>query len=157
MCSICIISLIRIVWVHRVGQADITYNWAVLYLFTTLEPLLGIVVACLPLIQPVVNKVSLSSVMIWSRCKLKSTWGNSKPSQQGSSGSNSMSSDRKKFSRPVDHMYKADGTDKLNSGVETHSFDDLEAQSDLTPISKPSQPHTIQVTSVWNVRSAPSQ
>lgn len=78
----------RIVWIHRVNRLGATYGLAVLYIFTALEPLLGIVLACLPLIRPVANKISESPPMSWH--KLKSTWGSSEPIQQGSPGSGSM-------------------------------------------------------------------
>lgn len=156
MRSICIISLLRIVWAHRLDH-DVTYNWAVLYLFSLLEPLLGITVACLPLIQPVVNKISLSSVMSWSKCKLKSTWGSLKSTSQESPESHSVARNWKSLRHPAEHMHGVDGIANSNGGIETHSLDNLEAQDDLTPINRLSGSHKIQVTSIWDVRSSPTK
>ena len=94
MRSICIVSLLRIIWVHRVKAEDVTYGWAPLYLFTALEPLLGIVLACLPLVQPVTSKIFMSSIVDWSRRKLRSTWSSLRSTQNGWPRSSSKSADQ---------------------------------------------------------------
>ncbi len=124
----------RIVWIHRVNTLDITYNWAHLFLFTVLEPLLGIILACLPLIQPVTSPLT-QSVMSWSRRKLKNTWNSSsKPTGQGSSRSDSISLGQKGGFKRLEGgpPCRAESVSENQRAVDFHSLGDLEGQCELS-------------------------
>ena len=56
--SVCVITLIRLILSVRLQFNDITYNFARISLFTVLEPLLGIIIACLPLFRPAIKKAT---------------------------------------------------------------------------------------------------
>ncbi|KAJ2989964.1 hypothetical protein NUW58_g3198 [Xylaria curta] len=53
-----ILNLIRLAWRQKVSSTDITYEYALLFFFSVLEAQLGIVLACVPLMQPVLHKLS---------------------------------------------------------------------------------------------------
>ncbi|RYC54804.1 hypothetical protein CHU98_g11411 [Xylaria longipes] len=53
-----VINLIRLAWRQKVSSPDITYEYALLFFFSVLEAQLGIVLACVPLMQPVIQKLS---------------------------------------------------------------------------------------------------
>ncbi|KAI0386908.1 hypothetical protein F5Y04DRAFT_73660 [Hypomontagnella monticulosa] len=55
---IIVFNLIRIAWREKVASSDITYEYALLFCFTVLEPELGILLACIPTIQPVLRKLA---------------------------------------------------------------------------------------------------
>ena len=69
---ICAISLVRIALYKRVESLDITYDIAPSYLFTILEPLLGIVLASLPVMRPAGVRIFRSQALSWVRSILKS-------------------------------------------------------------------------------------
>lgn len=52
--------MIRLILSARYRVDDLTYNFARIYIFTILEPLLGIIIACLPLFRPVIRKATES-------------------------------------------------------------------------------------------------
>lgn len=51
-CSVCAITITRLVIAARLSTKDFTYDLARLAIVTDLEPLLGIIVACAPLFPP---------------------------------------------------------------------------------------------------------
>ncbi|KAI0970237.1 hypothetical protein F4678DRAFT_436200 [Xylaria arbuscula] len=53
-----IINLIRIAWRNKVASPDKTYEYALLLFFTVLEIYLGIVLASLPFLQPVLARLT---------------------------------------------------------------------------------------------------
>lgn len=55
---ICIITILRIKYLNDLDLHNITYSIAPEGLFTLLEPTLGIISACLPVVRPVLNKLS---------------------------------------------------------------------------------------------------
>ena len=57
MYSVCVVTLIRLILSTRLKFDDVTYNYARISIFTVLEPLLGIIIACLPLSRPAIKKV----------------------------------------------------------------------------------------------------
>ncbi len=74
---ICIISVIRIVAIKRLNvKGDVTYDGLLDDICTALEPTLGVINACLPILQPVVSKISGSTSLAWSR--LRSSGGTSR-------------------------------------------------------------------------------
>ena len=75
--SICIISVVRVVAISRLSlTSDVTYNEVLDNTCTSLEPTLGVINACLPILQPVISKFSGSTMLIWS--KWKSSGGTSR-------------------------------------------------------------------------------
>jgi len=46
----------RIAWRDKVTSPDVTYDYALMFCFTLLEPQLGIVLASIPIMQPVLRK-----------------------------------------------------------------------------------------------------
>lgn len=51
-CSVCAITVTRLVIAARLSTQDFTYDLARLAIVTDLEPLLGIIVACAPMFPP---------------------------------------------------------------------------------------------------------
>ena len=58
MHSVCAVTIIRLILSTLLKLDDITYNFARISIFTVLEPLLGIIIACLPLSRPAIKKVT---------------------------------------------------------------------------------------------------
>lgn len=65
--SICIISVLRVVSVKQLNYSDLSYNVVLDVMWTTLEPTLGIINACLPMLQPVASKISQSQLLSYAR------------------------------------------------------------------------------------------
>ena len=55
--SVCVVTIIRLVFSTQLNLDDYTYSIAKVGVVTLLEPLLGIIVACLPIFPPAVTKV----------------------------------------------------------------------------------------------------
>ena len=51
--SICVITILRIVFAVQFNYDDVTYDYSKISITTVLEPVLGILVACLPMFPPV--------------------------------------------------------------------------------------------------------
>ncbi|KAI0421160.1 hypothetical protein F5X98DRAFT_293212 [Xylaria grammica] len=75
-----IINLLRIAWRSKVGSPDRTYEYALLLLFTVIEIQLGIILACVPMMQPVAAKLS----DLYNRCLRRSGAAGNTPSLAGS-------------------------------------------------------------------------
>lgn len=56
--SVCAITIIRLVLSIHLNLDDFTYSIAKIGIVTTLEPLLGIIIACLPFFPPALKKMS---------------------------------------------------------------------------------------------------
>ncbi|KAL4903832.1 hypothetical protein BDW74DRAFT_155471 [Aspergillus multicolor] len=65
--AICIITIFRINMINDLVSTDLTYTTTPLMIFTILEPLLGIILACLPLLRPVFERVSAFRTLHSSR------------------------------------------------------------------------------------------
>lgn len=75
--SICIVSIIRIVSIKQVNlNSDFPYDGVLDTICSALEPTLGVVNACLPILQPAASKISDSTMLAWS--KLRSSSGTSR-------------------------------------------------------------------------------
>ena len=72
-------------------------------LWTLLEPTLGIFNACLPVIQPVLHKLSASKLFSWTHDTAQN--GLTKASEQFVGGKSTDFSGNKKFQRLEDHTY----------------------------------------------------
>lgn len=62
---ICIISLIRVVYVRNLDLQDFIYSSADLTSWSLLEPTLGVVNACLPVLKPVFQQLAQSRLRTW--------------------------------------------------------------------------------------------
>ncbi|KAF2260595.1 hypothetical protein CC78DRAFT_472559, partial [Lojkania enalia] len=62
---ICIISIARVVAIKKLNFADVTYDIVLDNTTTALEPTLGVINACLPLLKPVVSKLSGMQISTW--------------------------------------------------------------------------------------------
>lgn len=60
VCSIVVVSIVRVVYITRLQQSDLTWQWVNGALWTSVEPAIGVVSACLPILR---------SLWIWSRPK----------------------------------------------------------------------------------------
>ena len=131
------------------NSADFTYGWALLFLFTVLESLLGILIACLPVIQPVRMKLIDSAFMSWIGSKISDTLGSSGSRNKASSGGNSSA---RNFDRLPEPLYRGENDFETHNAVESHSMGDLEDQ-DLILSKVGPQGNTIQVTKGWDIHS----
>jgi hypothetical protein len=87
--SICVISIVRCIAIANLNLTDVTYDVVLDNICTALEPTLGCINACLPLLQPVASSIAGSSALSWlksltsnmtSRRRLRSNEsGGSKP------------------------------------------------------------------------------
>lgn len=155
---ICIISILRLNELARLDLNDLTYNLAKVAVWTGLEPMLGVINACLPVIQPVVKKILESN--IFSRSSRNRN--NSKVWMSGSSksGKKSNTGNINSFHRLEETSYPlAEGIGTLTqiSGPQSQSFstsDDIEAQKkELHPRSHST---TINVRRDWEVQIEPA-
>ncbi|KAF2110246.1 hypothetical protein BDV96DRAFT_650894 [Lophiotrema nucula] len=70
---ICAVSIARIALYKLldITSPELTYDAGILYLFTVLEPLLGIILACMPLLRPagnhIANSLMVSSAISWAK------------------------------------------------------------------------------------------
>ena len=75
--SICIVSIFRIVSIKQLDlDSDLSYDSVPDRICSALEPTLGVVNACLPLLKPVASKMSDGTMLAWS--KLRSSGGTSR-------------------------------------------------------------------------------
>ena len=102
---ICIISILRIIYLTDLDLHNITYSIAPEGLFTLLEPTLGIVCACIPIIQPAITKLSRKITPAFSTAQSGSgKAGCSTAAENGAHGQNSAFSP-KRFRRLSDHAF----------------------------------------------------
>ena len=95
--SICVITIFRIVSTLNLNFGDFTYTLPYLAISTDLEPILGIINACLPVMRPALRKTSfLPSFGMPSRMSHR----NSKDVEYGNSNSNGRSPFRRNLRNP---------------------------------------------------------
>ncbi|GAW11902.1 hypothetical protein ANO14919_012550 [Xylariales sp. No.14919] len=63
---ICVISLLRVIWVSSWNLSDMTFGVVDVTIYTILEPLLGVVNACLPIVKPALVRIFNPGGQIWS-------------------------------------------------------------------------------------------
>jgi hypothetical protein len=151
----------RLVELARLDLDDITYNLAKVALWTGMEPMFGVVNACLPVIQPVIKTVLESNIFSrWSRSSTNSkVWTNS---SSKSGGRRSTPGNINSFHRLEESPYSLTqvvGTQtQISSGPGPREFaaasDDLEAQDDGSQ--QRSNSTTINVRTDWEVQTAPA-
>ena len=73
--SICIVSLQRVIWLRQWDQSDLAFDAILGVCWSILEPSLGVINACLPVMWPVLQKLfrrpSLTSHTTGSRSRLR--------------------------------------------------------------------------------------
>jgi len=142
---VCICSGLRLWSVLALRYADLTFTIIPMGIFTLLEPLIGIIAASLPTVQPVLTKVTKSSMFVWTSSKISNSRSRSRSrggrgrSLSGSRGlsvskrsgsttlgsSNVSSNNTKNFNRLYDHLYPttmkttpaADDADEINDDL----------------------------------------
>jgi hypothetical protein len=58
--SICIVSLLRVVYISRMDLHDFAYTYADLGMWSIVEPQLGVINACLPVMRPIIHQAMKS-------------------------------------------------------------------------------------------------
>ncbi|KAI9035173.1 cytochrome P450 [Aspergillus affinis] len=74
---ICVITIFRITLINELVATDLTYSTTILFFFTILEPLLGIVLASLPMMRPVLQRVTGQSTVSSGSHGLNSSYASS--------------------------------------------------------------------------------
>ncbi|KAI1385850.1 uncharacterized protein F4822DRAFT_356071 [Hypoxylon trugodes] len=64
---ICVISLLRVIWLHNWDLSDMTYTVTPGAIYSVLEPTLGVVNACLPTMRPALIRIFGNGSLNWSR------------------------------------------------------------------------------------------
>lgn len=59
---VCVVSIVRILYLSRVRYTDSTWTDVDTFIWSTVEPCIGIVSACLPVMRPILQKIVPSSV-----------------------------------------------------------------------------------------------
>lgn len=153
--SICCISVTRLCYSDRILTKDQTYTMVFLECLTMVEPLLGIVLACIPIARPAVIKIGQSSAVTLSLRRLRSTLTNSRQRGPDSIHSSSSSAEinKKSFHRLEENVYPLSDMARTVNNVESpaaarkdpySSYHD----SDMPPIG------AISVTKTWDSGSA---
>ncbi|KAJ8130819.1 hypothetical protein O1611_g2804 [Lasiodiplodia mahajangana] len=63
---ICIISLLRVLWLVNLDLTDLTYGVGPGTIYSALEPILGVINACLPTIKPAVLRIIRIIIPSWA-------------------------------------------------------------------------------------------
>ena len=129
-----VFDLIRIAWRSKIDSPDVTYSYAVLFMFTLLEPELGTFLACLPLCQPVAHSFVKSSYFLWSRNTLFGTikWSRSGTNNTSKRSVGSVVSNNKMRHANQEEFRRLPGDSESSKGLryEEHGLADLEAGDD---------------------------
>lgn len=138
----------RIAWREKIESIDVTYDYALLFAFTLLEAQLGIILASVPVMQPVVRKFTQSGPLARLRTIFGSTKGtamsNSAPLTVGSKGNRIR---LQKLDSETDSI-KPLGTEELGHGAV-----DYRSPSEMEHNELGHHGHgSIQVTHTWDVR-----
>lgn len=140
------ISLQRILWLRDWEHTDLTYTVELGACWTTLEPALGVVNACLPTIRPVLRKVFNKDVLAWSKTSRKNSNNHSwKENRTGPSTSRS-DSDKNGF-LPLKDLQTPPTKPRTNAHHLTASDDRM--NSDV----EGPDGNAIQVTRTWAVEN----
>lgn len=145
---ICIISAFRIKSIADLDFMDFTYSLINDGIWSALEPLLGIVNACLPILQPVIAKVGETS--LFSRSRGSSKAGNSKGSSDQSSTKplHPDESDTKNFHRLYNHVYPLEDNPVVSNQNESSCFGTAQTPNETNSLKQ------ITVTTNWNVHTS---
>ena len=143
---ICIISAFRIKSIADLDFTDFTYSLINDGIWSALEPLLGIVNACLPILQPVIAKVGETS--LFSRSRGSSKASNSKGSSDQSSTKplHPDESDTKNFHRLYNH-YPLEDNPVVSNQNQSSCFGTAQTPNETNDLKQ------INVPTNWNVHT----
>ena len=65
--SVCIVTILRIISLLQLNFADLSYSIATATIWGCLEPCLGIMSACLPILPPLIARIFKGSKLTWLR------------------------------------------------------------------------------------------
>ncbi|RDW74451.1 uncharacterized protein DSM5745_07113 [Aspergillus mulundensis] len=146
--AICIITIFRINMINDLVSTDLTYTTAPLMIFTILEPLLGIILACLPLLRPVFERVSAFRTLHSSQA----SGGSGTPIPQLSGQSRESKARTEHYVKMRPSTSTAGSAHALNSTAANqgrgYELDEVKRLSDRD------QP-SIVVTNTWDVEAGP--
>ncbi|KAL9110539.1 MAG: hypothetical protein Q9227_004897 [Pyrenula ochraceoflavens] len=160
---VCICSALRIAWVNEIQSQDFTYATTMPYFFTLMEPFLGITLANLPLIQPLVRQLNESQV--WQRIRTtlsptsrsRSRATSSKGSSR-SGGINGVNVDRLHGQRklgPNGFASDQESVIELRNDFASMDYDVVAKPRDSGAYTSPiagQKPNHIAVTKTWGVQ-----
>lgn len=140
-------DIIRIAWRSKIESPDFTESYAILFMFSLLEPELGIFLACLPLCQPVSRALVNSRIVTWLRRTLLADSGTARSRATSASTRQGLPVSKQ------DTFKRLPGDDESNKGLryEAHIMADLEHVD--TQDNNSEEAGTIHVKSSWNADS----
>ncbi|KAI0900258.1 hypothetical protein F4806DRAFT_149501 [Annulohypoxylon nitens] len=68
---ICVLSFLRVLWLVSWDVTDLTYGVGSGTIYSALEPTLGIVNSCLPVIKPSLKRIFMTDSSVWNKKVLK--------------------------------------------------------------------------------------
>lgn len=145
--SICIISAFRIKSIADLEFTDFTFSLINDGIWSALEPFLGIVNACLPILQPVIAKVGETT--LFSRTRGSSKASNSKVSTDQNSTKllHPDESDTKHFHRLYNHVYPLEDNPVVSNRNQSSCFGSPQTPNETNSLKQ------ITVTTNWNVHT----
>ncbi|KAL4883894.1 hypothetical protein BJY04DRAFT_215786 [Aspergillus karnatakaensis] len=150
--AICIITIFRIDTVNDLVDDDITYTTTSLSVFTILETLLGVILASLPLLRPILDRILGSRSMSRASTpnpRISGQASGSRPDYYSRFSSTSTRAYVQKASKPIDNT--TDSAANLTT-VENGEGFEFEELGHRRPDNS-----SILVTNTWNVEMGPSK
>jgi hypothetical protein len=147
--SIDVFNVIRVAWSSKIDNPDFTYSYAVLFMFTLLEPEVRIVLACLPLCQPVTRQFWNSQTISWSLKRLITLRNRSQITADKSGDFGSHHGNVRIVGK--DNFSRLSGDNDSGTGLryESHSMADLESRGKVLR----ADTKAIHVQQTWEVDS----
>ncbi|KAF2441948.1 hypothetical protein P171DRAFT_434542 [Karstenula rhodostoma CBS 690.94] len=134
---ICVITIARIILIKDLVPLDTTYTSSHIFFFTILEPLLGIILACLPVLRPAMSQIT--SVFTGTRKSLLNDTDYTNDSKPRTIGST------RKYSPIAGGLDRSDSLTRPINDTGSFNMDALE-QPD-----KAHEGKIIHITSTWDV------
>lgn len=144
---ICIISAFRIKSIADLDFADFTYSLINDGIWSALEPFLGIVNACLPILQPVIAWLGETSLFSRTRGSLKGSNSKASSDQNSTKPLQSDESDTKNFHRLYNHVYPLEDNPVVNNQNQSSCFGSQRSPNETNSLKQ------ITVTTNWNVHT----
>ena len=154
LCRICVVTILRIVSVHNLSLTDLSYSAVDDGIWSDLEPCLGIVNACIPVLKPAFAELSNSKAFAWTHRTSKSsnTSPSDWPKKPVSPAKQGYDADRRMFEMLEDDGFPlTEGVSRMNVGSET-CIGKAEKR-DLEDVEVGINPGDIRVTRGWEINS----
>ncbi|KAI2637748.1 hypothetical protein GGS26DRAFT_544993 [Hypomontagnella submonticulosa] len=135
---ICVISLLRVLWLQSWDLNDLTYTAGPGALYSNLEPTLGVVNACLPTIKPAINRIFGAGAMKWTKKKSNGTDSSNTVAENESNLLSSV-----KGARHGDFIRLEDNIPLTSVSAERHFGRNIEESNSIT------------ITRGWGVHNSP--